>query len=105
MQSYILDGLLKKHGTSSTKVIELSLPTLELIRSLDARSQTERCIPYDRSISRIVQRLHEHDTKIMPVIDRYRQYHGVATINGEGTFDEVFERLSFEVENGLKSSR
>ncbi|MCU0453905.1 MAG: adenylate kinase [Bacteroidetes bacterium] len=105
VQSYILDGLLKKHGTSSTKVIELAVPTLELIRRLDARSQTERCMPYDKSTARIVQRLHEHETKTMPVIDRYRQYHGVTTINGEGTFDDVLERLAFEVENGLKSLR
>jgi adenylate kinase len=62
-------------------------------------------MPYDKSTARIVQRLHEHETKTMPVIDRYRQYHGVTTINGEGTFDDVLERLAFEVENGLKSLR
>ncbi|MFC2113813.1 adenylate kinase [Bacteroidota bacterium] len=105
VQSYILDGLLKKHGTAKSQIIEIEVPTLELINRLDARSKTNRCMPYDTSTSKIVKRLQEHENKTVPVIAKYNQIHGVTKINGEGSFEEVFARLSYEVENGFKNMR
>jgi adenylate kinase len=49
VQSYILDELLKKHGSHLSKVIEIEVGTLELIRRLDERSKTNRCMPCDNS--------------------------------------------------------
>ena len=105
VQSYILDGLLRKHGSSISQIIEIEVPTLELIRRLDERSKTQACMPYDASSARIVQRLQEHETKTVPVIEKYNQLHGVTRIDGMGSFEEVFQRLSFEIENGLKNIR
>jgi adenylate kinase len=105
VQSYILDGLLRKHGSSISKIIEIEVPALELINRLDERSKTDRCMPYDDSTSKIVKRLKEHEVKTVPVIAKYNQLHGVTKINGVGTFQEVFERLSFEIENGFKNMR
>lgn len=105
VQSYILDGLLRKHGSSISKIIEIEVPTLELISRLDARSQTDKSMPYDSSTAKIVKRLHEHETKTVPVIEKYNQLHGVTKVNGMGTFDEVFQRLAFEIENGFKNIR
>ena len=105
VQSYILDGLLRKHGTSITMVLELEVPHLELISRLDERSKTDRCMPYDSSTTRIVKRLKEHETKTVPVIAKYQQRHGVTTVNGLGTFAEVHERLAYELENGSKNLR
>ena len=102
VQSYILDGLLKKHGSSISRVMEIEVPTLELIRRLDQRSKTDRCMPYDNSTAKIVKRLQEHEQKTVPVITKYNQLHGVSRINGEGSFDEVFERLAGEVREGLR---
>lgn len=102
VQSYILDGLLKKYGSSISKIIEIEVPTLELIRRLDERSKTTDCMPYDTSTAKIVKRLQEHETKTVPVIEKYNQLHGVIKIDGRGTFEEVFERTSAAVENGLK---
>jgi adenylate kinase len=62
-------------------------------------------MPYDNSTAKIVKRLQEHETKTVPVIDKYKQLHGVSKIDGLGTFDEVFERISIEIENGFKSIR
>jgi adenylate kinase len=103
VQSYILDGLLKKHGSSLSKIIEIEVPTLELIRRLDERSKTNDCMPYDSSTAKIVQRLQDHENKTVPVIEKYNELHGVVKISGMGTFDEVFERISFEIENGFKN--
>ncbi|PKL86193.1 MAG: adenylate kinase [Ignavibacteriae bacterium HGW-Ignavibacteriae-1] len=105
VQSYILDGLLRKHGSSISKIIEIEVPTLELISRLDARSKTDKSMPYDSSTAKIVKRLQEHETKTVPVIEKYNQLHGVTKINGMGDFDEVFQRLAFEIENGFKNIR
>jgi len=103
VQSYILDGLLKKHGSSISKIIEIEVPTLELIRRLDERSKTKSCMPYDTSAAKIVKRLFEHETKTVPVIQKYNQLHGVTKIDGMGTFEEVSGRIAHEIETGLKS--
>ncbi|MCF8348531.1 MAG: adenylate kinase [Bacteroidales bacterium] len=103
VQSYILDGLLKKHGSSISKVIELEVPTLELISRLDARSKTNDCMPYDTSTEKIVKRLQEHESKTVPVINKYNNLHGVSKINGMGSFEEVNQRLSEEIENAFKT--
>lgn len=105
VQSYILDGLLKKHGSSISKIIEIEVPVLELIRRLDERSKTDRCMPYDSSTAKIVKRLHEHEQKTVPVIEKYNQLHGVTKIDGLGSFDEVYRRIAVEIEKGFRSMR
>jgi adenylate kinase len=105
VQSYILDGLLKKHGASINRIIEIEVPTLELIRRLDERSKTDRCMPYDNSTAKIVKRLHEHETKTVPVIEKYNQLHEVIKVDGMGTFAEVFARISTGIEEGFRSMR
>ena len=102
VQSYILDGLLKKHGSAISEIIEIEVPTLELISRLDARSKTDRCMPYDTSTTKIVKRLQEHEIKTVPVIEKYNQQHGVKKIDGMGTFEEVFESLSNVIERGFR---
>ncbi len=102
VQSYILDGLLKKHGSSISKIIEIQVPTLELIRRLDERRQTNGCMPYDTSTAKIVKRLQEHETKTVPVIEKYNQRHGVVKVDGLGKFEEVSARISALIEDGLK---
>lgn len=105
VQSYILDGLLKKHGSSISQIIEIEVPTLELIKRLDERSKTDRCMPYDSNTAKIIKRLSEHETKTVPVIEKYNQLHGVVKINGMGDFNEVFDRISAVIENGFKRMR
>jgi adenylate kinase len=105
VQSYILDGLLRKHGSRISKIIDIEVPTLQLIQRLDARSRTDRQMPYDSSTAKIVKRLQEHETKTIPVIEKYKQLHGVTTVDGRGAFEEVFAKLSAEVETGMRSVR
>jgi adenylate kinase len=105
VQSYILDGILKKHGSSITKIIEIQVDTLELIRRLDKRSKTDKKMPYDSSTQKIVKRLEEHRNKTLPVIEKYKEVHEVSEIDGEADFDTVFERISDEIETGFKNLR
>ena len=78
---------------------------LDLISRLDERSKTESCKPYDDSTSKIVKRLLDHQTKTIPVIDKYEQLHGVIKIDGLGTFEEVSERIEAAIEDSLKAMR
>ncbi len=103
VQSYILDGILQKHDSIINKIIELKVDTLELIRRLDNRSKTDACMPYDTSTEKIVKRLQEHQDKTMPVIDKYREIHQVAEVDGTASFDEVMERVSREIESSFKT--
>jgi adenylate kinase len=105
VQSYILDGLLRKHGSGVSMVIDVAVPVLEVVQRLDARSKTDRRMPYDTSTERIVKRLKEHETKTVPVIDNYRKHREVLTIDGTGTFEQVFERLGTAVESGIRTLR
>ncbi len=97
VQSYILDGLLMKHGCSAVKVLDIEVPVLELMERLDRRSRSEACMPYDTGTERIVRRLREHERKTVPVIQKYGEVHGVARIDGTGAFEDVFARCSDEV--------
>jgi len=105
VQSYILDGILKKHDSSINKIIDIQVNTLEVISRLDKRSKTDKCMPYDTSVERIVKRLKEHEDKSIPVLDKYKEFHDVAIVDGEASFEVVFERISVEIEKGFKNLR
>ena len=105
VQSYILDGLFMKIGSKISLIIDIEVPLLELISRLDARGKTDKAMPYDSATAKIVRRLQEHETKTIPVIEKYNQMHGVIKVNGLGTFDEVFQRLSEIIESGFKKIR
>lgn len=103
VQSYILDGLLRKQHSYLHRVIEIEVPLLELVERLDKRSTTERCMPYDTSAAKIVRRLQEHEEKTIPVIQKYEEVHDITRVDGRGSFDEVFLRLSSEIELGIRN--
>ena len=102
VQSYILDGILKKHDSYIAKIFEVEVETLELIRRLDRRSKTNACMPYDTGADKIVKRLQEHKEKTIPVIEKYKENHDVSVIDGMPSFEEVLESLSNEIESSFK---
>jgi adenylate kinase len=103
VQSYILDGILKKHGSSLTKIFEIEVDTLELIKRLNKRSNTDKCKPYDTNTDKIVQRLEDHKIKTIPVIEKYKELHDVSVIDGMDTFDNVFNKIADEIEADFKN--
>ena len=105
VQSYILDGLLKKRGTSTSIALELDVPLLDLVGRLDERGRTVYGMPYDSSTAKIIKRLKEHESKTLPVIAKYAQQHGLVKIDGTGTAEEIFARLCKEIEKSIKNQR
>lgn len=105
LQSYILDGLLRRMNMNVSCVIELSAPTLEMIKRLDRRSRTDRARPYDLSTELIIHRLEEYETKTTRVMDMYKKQNKHQVINAMGSNEEIFERLSVTVEAAMKKAR
>ena len=105
VQSYILDALMQKHDTTISKIIELEVPPLDLITRLDERGKSDNPELTNLTTAQIVKRLREHEIKTLPVLDKYRQHNIVTKIDGLGTFEEVFGRVSYEIENGMKNMR
>jgi adenylate kinase len=105
LQSYILDGLLRRMGMGVSYVVELSVPTIELIKRLDKRGRSDKARPYDVSTELIIHRLEEYDTKTAPVMELYKKQNKHVVVNAVGTNEEIFDRLSDMVEAAMKKSR
>jgi adenylate kinase len=105
VQSYILDGILKKHDSSITKVIELDVDPLELMRRLEVRRKSNNGLPFDSDVEKIIKRLLEHRDKTIPVLKKYKSMYEVAVINGEDTLENVFDNVCKAIESGNKNLR
>ncbi len=105
IQSYILDGLLRKHHTSINTVINFDVPSLELISRLEERGKTRNAMPYDKSIESIVLRLREHEKKTTHVLEYYKKQNKVIDINGTQTKEATYKNLSQIIEQELKKKR
>ena len=94
VQAYILDGLLRKMGSSVSFIANIDVPMLDLIKRLDARGKTDRSMKYDLETATIVKRLEEHEEKCLPVVHYYESHDSVVHIDGTGTTEEVIARLA-----------
>jgi len=105
VQAYILDGLLRKLGSSVSCIIDITVPTLKLIKRLIARGKTEKRMKYDIDPETIVTRLEEHEKKTLPLIGYYKQEREVFSVDGSGDKNEIFRKLSSTVQNAFKKVR
>ena len=105
VQVYILDGLLRRLGSSVSYAVEIQVPTLELIKRLSARSKTDSARSYDRTTDLIVNRLEEHEAKAAHVSDFYIKQGKHAEVDGIGSESEVFDRLVAAVEYAYRNIR
>jgi adenylate kinase len=105
IQAYILDGLLRKHHTNISTVINFNVPSLELIERLENRGKTKNAMPYDKSIESIVNRLREHDKKTTLVLDYYKKQDRVTDIDGTKSKEETYLDLKNIIKQELKKNR
>lgn len=104
VQAYILDGLLRKLNSGVSCVFNLDIPTLESIKRLSARNRTPDKRPYDSDTDIIINRLEQYQERTKPVLDYYNQI-TIYNIDGVGTEDEVYERLSAKMELAFRNLR
>ncbi|MGB4654169.1 MAG: nucleoside monophosphate kinase [Bacteroidales bacterium] len=105
LQSYILDGLLRKMNMNVSFVIEMTAPTIELIKRLDKRGRSEKGRPYDKSTELIVGRLEEYQTKTAPVMDLYKKRGKHVLVDATGDKTEIFNRISAKVGKAILKIR
>jgi len=105
VQAYILDGLLQRLGTSVTGMLEIKSTTLQSIKRLSARAKTESARVYDLDPEIIIHRLEVYEKNSPKVAEYFQKQNKFSSVSGEGSADEVFQRLSLSVESLMKKVR
>ncbi|MDP4249919.1 MAG: adenylate kinase [Bacteroidota bacterium] len=99
-QADALDALLSEKKTSINIVLALQVSKSELVKRLLNRGLTsDRTDDRDESI--IGSRIEEYERKTAAVADHYRKFNKVVFIPGEGSVDEIFAKLSTEIEKRM----
>lgn len=86
-QARELDQLMEKRGTPIDVVLEICVEDEELMRRMLARKRA------DDTSETIAQRLRVYRDQTSPVLQYYADRGLLATIDGQGTPDEVFGRI------------
>jgi len=105
VQAYILDGLLRRLNSSVSCIFNMNVSTLESIKRLTARSKTDKKRYYDMNIDVIVRRLENFENQTKPVLNYYAKQKSIYQIDGVGSEQEVFKRLSEKMELVFKHAR
>ena len=104
VQAYILDGMLHKVGSTITSVFELRITATEAVKRLVDRSKTEQRRPYDMEIDTIISRLEEYEKRTLKAKEFYDKKHLLHVIDGIGSEDEVFNRLSHKIDKVVRQT-
>ncbi|HSW67690.1 MAG TPA: adenylate kinase, partial [Bacteroidales bacterium] len=100
VQAYILEGLLLKLGSSLTCMLSLDAPRELLLKRVLERYEIEGRNDDKKEI--IANRFKEYDIKTIPVAEFYKEKGKYFPINGVGTIDEVFARLTQAIDETLQ---
>jgi adenylate kinase len=99
-QAESLDKLLDFRKESIAVMLALEVSEQELIKRLLKRGETSGRSD-DTNEEIIAARVTEYKTKTEAVADYYRQSNKVVMIAGEGTIEDIFGRLSHEIESRM----
>jgi adenylate kinase family enzyme len=86
-QAETLDDLLERQAMSVDGVIELAVPRDELVRRMLARQRA------DDDPEVFAKRITSFEVQTAPLLDYYGRQGKLASIDGLGTADEIFERV------------
>jgi len=103
IQAQELDNLLSKKHTCIDVMLALVVSEDELIRRLLKRGETSGRSDDNNELV-IRARIAEYHKKTATVADHYQKANKVVLVRGEGTVDEIFERLSSEIDRLMKVS-
>lgn len=98
-QAEMLDDLLERRAMSVDGVIELVVPRDELIRRMMARKRD------DDNPQVFTKRIMSFETQTAPLLDFYSGQGKLASIDGLGHADEIFERVKLAVDKFDRKSR
>lgn len=99
-QAEALDKLLELKQTSIGVMLALEVSEEELVKRLLKRGQTSSRSD-DTNENVIRERIAVYHSKTSAVADYYKTFNKVIFLKGEGTVDEIFERISKEIDARL----
>ncbi|MCK5776118.1 MAG: adenylate kinase [Bacteroidales bacterium] len=105
VQAYILDGLLLKLNQTVSVAIGIETSTLECFKRLSTRGKTISKRPYDEDIELIINRLDEFFTRTQIVGDYYKKHKKFTSVDGHGSEDDIFQRLTGTIDHTLTTGR
>jgi adenylate kinase len=91
-QAATLDELLERQAMSVDGVIELAVPRDELVRRMLARKRA------DDNPEVFAKRIASFEVQTAPLLDYYHRQGQLASVDGLGTADEIFERVQAALE-------
>lgn len=99
-QAEALDKLLELKNTSIGAMLALEVSQEELVKRLLKRGQTsDRSDDTNENVIR--ERIAVYHSKTAAVADYYKAFDKVVFLKGEGTIEEIFERISKEIDSRL----
>lgn len=99
-QCEALNQLLSENGEEVTILLELEVEDDEIVKRLLLRAETSgRADDADESI--IKNRLEVYKSETIPVSDFYDKLGKTVRVHGEGSIDDVFGRLSNEIDSTI----
>lgn len=101
-QCEALDELLAEKGTAISKLVMLDVPDEEIVDRIVKRGKTSGR-PDDLDENIILNRIQVYKNETTPVFDFYAREDKSVKIDGVGTIDAIFERLSEQID-ALKAS-
>ena len=105
VQTYILEGMLRRLNASVSLVVYLDVPMLECFKRLSKRCQTDDARPYDKTTDLIIGRMEEFETKINTVVKYFKKQNKLVQVSGIGSPEEVAKRLDEILVRSLKKTR
>jgi adenylate kinase len=91
-QAEALDNLLTRHQASLTAAVLLEVPQEKLIERLLKRAQDEG--RSDDNEATIRNRMNVYNEQTKPLVDYYESHGVLRHVDGEGSVEEVFARIS-----------
>lgn len=96
-QCEALDALLQEKGDAISKLVMLDVPDEEIVTRIKKRGETSgRADDLDESIIR--NRIDVYKKETTPVFDYYAEMDKSVKINGVGSIDDIFNRLTEEID-------
>ncbi len=102
-QAEALDKLLKLKNNTINVMLALDVSEEELVKRLVKRGQTSGRTD-DNNDHVIRTRILEYHKKTAPVADHYKKANKVVMIKGEGSIEDIFQRLTKEINSRIKKN-
>ncbi len=99
-QAEALDKLLELKKASINVMLALDVTEEELVKRLVKRGETSGRSD-DNNEQVIRTRIGEYHKKTSPVADHYKKANKVVLVKGEGSIDDIFRRLSKEIDSSM----